>query len=78
MDYVLPVAGRVVPVEVKSGKTGRLRSLHAFVERYRPAVAVRVHGGPHHRDDGILSVPLYAVESLPALLEHEAEGRGRP
>ena len=75
VDYLLPVAGRVVPVEVKSGRTGRLRSLHAFVERYRPAAAVRVYGGPHHRGDGILSVPLYAVESLPALVEREMRDR---
>ena len=75
VDYLLPAGGRVVPVEVKSGKTGRLRSLHSFVERYRPEAAVRVYGGPFHRGGGILSVPLYAVESLPALLEREVRGR---
>ena len=75
MDYLLPAGGRVAPVEVKFGKTGRLRSLHSFVERYRPEAAVRVYGGPFHRGGGILSVPLYAVESLPALLEREVRGR---
>ena len=61
----------MVPVEVKSGKTGRLRSLHSFVARYRPAVSVRVYGGPFRRDGGIVSVPLYALERLPAFLERE-------
>ena len=71
VDYLLPAGGGVVPVEVKAGKTGRLRSLHSFVARYRPAVAVRVYGGPFRRDAGIVSVPLYALERLPAFLERE-------
>ena len=75
VDYLLAAGGRVVPVEVKSGKTGRLRSLHSFVERYRPPAAVRVYAGPFRREAGIVSVPLYALESLPAFLESEVRAR---
>ena len=75
VDYLLAAGGRVVPVEVKSGKTGRLRSLHSFVERYRPPAAVRVYAGPFRREAGIVSVPLYALESLPAFLEGEVRAR---
>ena len=71
VDYLLAAGGGVVPVEVKSGKTGRLRSLHSFVSRYRPASAVRVYAGPFRRDGGIVSVPLYGLESLPGFLERE-------
>ncbi len=71
VDYLLAAGGGVVPVEVKSGKTGRLRSLHSFVARYRPAAAVRVYAGPFRRDGGVVSVPLYGLESLPAFLERE-------
>ena len=45
MDYVLPIRGALVPVEVKSGASGRLRSLHAFVNAAPHATAVRLHGG---------------------------------
>ena len=58
VDYLTAAAGRVIPVEVKSGKVGRLRSLAGFVERYRPPVAVRVYAGGLRRDGGIVSVPL--------------------
>lgn len=77
VDYLLPAGGGVVPVEVKAGKTGRLRSLHSFAARYRPTVAVRVYGGPFRRDGGIVSVPLYALERLPAFLEREAAAASR-
>jgi hypothetical protein len=35
----------VIPVGVKSGKAGRLRSMHEFVDRAPHNYAVRVHSG---------------------------------
>lgn len=45
VDYVLAVDGRLIPVEVKSGASGRLRSLHAFINAASHSVAVRLYGG---------------------------------
>jgi len=47
VDYVLPINGRLIPVEVKSGATGRLRSLHAFMNAALHATAVRFYGGKY-------------------------------
>ena len=77
VDYLTAAAGRVIPIEVKSGKAGRLRSLTAFVERYRPPVAVRVYAGGYRRDGAIISVPLYALTSLRSLLDDEIVDRKR-
>ena len=46
VDFVLQHSGRVIPVEVKAGKSGRLRSLHQFMDRAPHDVAVRLHAGP--------------------------------
>ena len=32
VDYLVPFEGQVLPVEVKAGKTGTLRSLHVFLQ----------------------------------------------
>ncbi len=45
VDYVLPINGNLIPVEVKSGASGRLRSLHAFINAASHATAVRLYGG---------------------------------
>jgi uncharacterized protein len=37
VDYLIEVGGRVVPIEVKAGPSGRLRSLHMLLERYPSA-----------------------------------------
>ena len=78
VDYLVAAHGRVVPVEIKAGKTGRLRSLAVFAEHYRPPVAVRVYGDRFRRDGSIASLPLYGMEGLPAFLAQAFdESRGQ-
>jgi uncharacterized protein len=50
VDYVLPIDGRLIPVEVKSGASGRLRSLHAFINAASHALAVRLYGAPFSKE----------------------------
>jgi len=33
VDYIIPFENYVIPVEVKTGKTGRLCSMHEFIDR---------------------------------------------
>ena len=74
VDYLVAARGRVVPVEVKAGKTGRLRSLAVFAEHYRPPVAVRVYADRLRRDGGVLSAPLYGLEGLDSILRRFVQG----
>lgn len=75
----------IVPIEVKAGRSGSLKSLLQFVHEKRPPVAVRFDANPPSLQtvshairtaEGatdvtarILSLPLYAVEALPRLLQ---------
>lgn len=88
VDYLWPVGESVVPVEVKAGPTGRLRSLHRFLaEKGRevgvrfdsslPArndleVAVRVGGTARTVRYRLVSLPLYLAGQLDRLLALEA------
>ncbi|MFQ6616206.1 MAG: ATP-binding protein [Fidelibacterota bacterium] len=45
VDYVLPHGQFLIPVEVKAGKVGTLRSLHQFMERVDHRYAVRIYAG---------------------------------
>ncbi|MBT3218262.1 MAG: ATP-binding protein, partial [Proteobacteria bacterium] len=46
VDFIVQHRGLVIPVEVKAGKTGKLRSLHQFMNRCDHHFAVRLHAGP--------------------------------
>lgn len=72
VDYVLPVGSRIVPIEVKAGSTGSLRSLHQFLAEKRSDFAIRFNADPpsllqetRRLSDGsavdyrLLSLPLY-------------------
>ena len=74
VDYAISVGARIIPVEVKAGKSGRLKSLHAFLKEKKCALGLRFNadlpslldatdalptgGTVHYR---LLSLPLYLV-----------------
>jgi len=80
VDYVLGVGPHVIPVEVKAGKTGTLRSLHQFMTTHDCPLAVRFNldrpsftqaegklpTGQHYGYP-LLSLPVYMVEQIDAL-----------
>ncbi|MBW2370717.1 MAG: ATP-binding protein [Deltaproteobacteria bacterium] len=85
VDYVIASGNRIVPIEVKAGKSGTLKSLQQFVLRKNTTVTVRfdlnppsIHQVTHaaRLDDSsrpvsytLLSFPLYMVEELPRILD---------
>jgi predicted AAA+ superfamily ATPase len=78
VDYVIQHNSRIIPIEVKSGEAGRLRSLHEFMDRCPHDIAVRVSGVPWRVDQvktiagkpfRLLNVPFYAVSNIHACLD---------
>lgn len=76
VDYLLPVAGRVIPIEVKSGAVGRLRSLHQFMERSDAPFAIRVGDLPYSEEVvsfsdqtpyRLYNLPLHLAGEIPRL-----------
>ncbi len=61
VDFVLQIDGKVVPVEVKKGRRNRSKSLGVFAERYKTEYALRISKKNFGFENGIKSVPLYAV-----------------
>lgn len=45
VDLVYAFQGMLLPIEVKSGSTGKLRSLHQFIDASEHDFAIRVYGG---------------------------------
>jgi len=45
VDFLIPHGKFLIPLEVKSGKTGKMRSLHQFIEASGHEFAVRMYAG---------------------------------
>lgn len=65
MDYLIAAGHRVLPVEVKAGASGTLKSLRSFLDSHpNSPLGVRLFGGAASREASILHLPLYAAGTL--------------
>jgi predicted AAA+ superfamily ATPase len=82
IDYLLEHKGEVIPIEVKSGSTGSLKSLHLFMNIKRSALAVRLNdsipsitavkiknGDEPEISYTLLSLPFYLTSQIHRLLD---------
>jgi predicted AAA+ superfamily ATPase len=61
VDFVIQKGMDVIPVEVKAGMRVRSKSLNIFMEKYKCPYAIRISKKNFGFENGIKSVPLYAV-----------------
>lgn len=67
IDYLLAQNGRVFPVEIKSGHSGRLKSLHLFLQQYSDSPAGYVLSSAPYAElpeQKLIFLPLYYAFSL--------------
>lgn len=78
VDFVFPYKGRLYPIEVKSGKTGTLRSLHQFLEGSDHLHALRLYAGRFRREEHttpsgksfvLHNIPYFLASKIGAILE---------
>jgi predicted AAA+ superfamily ATPase len=82
IDYVIQHGSHIIPVEVKAGKAGSMKSLHAFMQAKQLGCAVRLDINPPSSQVvdvktttaesvkyRLISLPLYMVESIPAAIK---------
>jgi predicted AAA+ superfamily ATPase len=83
VDFIMPWKTGLVPVEVKSGKTGTLRSLHSFIDSSRSAIAVRLYAGapgwqstktPAGTPYYLLNLPYFLASRIPVYLNTAPSG----
>ncbi|TAL27862.1 MAG: DUF4143 domain-containing protein [Nitrospirae bacterium] len=78
IDYLISSHNKLIPVEVKSGKSGTLRSLHNFIDESKNDFAVRIYSGsmgiekirtPHKKQFALFSIPFYLLHRIEQLLD---------
>jgi predicted AAA+ superfamily ATPase len=71
VDYLMNVGSNIYPVEVKSGKTGRLKSIHIFLAEKGIDFGVQISQNQLSFENQVLSVPLYMVHELKRLVSEQ-------
>ena len=73
IDYVCQSGTNLVPIEVKAGKTGRLKSLHRFLQEKREGWGIKISAAPLQYEKPVLSIPFYMVNHWRNLWEARLE-----
>ena len=69
IDFIQTYLGEPLPIEVKSGKTGTLRSLHSFIHLSGIRYAVRLYGGSIRLEQAVTPTgESYCLINLPWFL----------
>lgn len=81
IDYLIQENIDIIPIEVKSGSDGKLRSLQQFMHDKNKKLAVRIYSGNcilqdvsvnvsgHDVEYQLLSIPFYLIEQLSRLIK---------
>lgn len=64
IDYVIEQRGAILPVEVKSGAQGGMKSMHAFLGRRGNGLGIKISNYPFSFDGAVRTLPFYAIEKL--------------
>jgi predicted AAA+ superfamily ATPase len=64
VDYLLQIGRQILPLEVKEGKKGRMKSLYLFLKEKRQKRGLKVSRHGFSDDGTIITIPFYAVERL--------------
>lgn len=64
VDYIIQIGSKVFPIEVKAGKTGRLKSLHIYLEKYSIPFGIKVSQQQKLISKPVLSIPFYLIKNL--------------
>lgn len=77
IDYLQQIDGIIIPIEVKAGKTGSLKSLHLFVYEKKVNIALRIYNGraervslktiipgEEKRNFTLISIPFYLIGQI--------------
>jgi hypothetical protein len=79
VDLVYAIDGKVVPIEIKSGSSGTLKSLHQFIERTNHPYAVRIYAGEFEIQEAttpngvpylLMNLPYYLGTLIPEYLTY--------
>lgn len=83
VDLIIPFKDKIIPIEIKSGKEGKLKSLHQFIEQAPHPYAIRMYAGqfkvekhvtPIKRKPYLLmNLPYYLGSKLPEYISYFTE-----
>jgi len=64
IDFVIDNGHDVIPIEVKAEQNLQAKSLKSYREKFHPQISLRVSMADYKKEEWLVNLPLYAVETI--------------
>ncbi len=64
IDFIVDTGEQIIPVEVKAEVNLKAKSLKTYRDKYSPEISIRTSMTDFKREDGLINLPLYAIETI--------------
>lgn len=73
VDFVIQCGKEIVPIEVKSEKNVKARSLAEYRKKYQPAVSVKTSMRIETNGKEVLNIPLYLISKIKQIISNKTK-----
>ncbi|GHU08391.1 ATPase [Spirochaetia bacterium] len=70
VDFIVQHENEIIPIEVKSDRRTKSKSLNVYINEYKPAHAVRTSLKNYGKENNLYSIPLYLISSVIDIIGH--------
>ena len=64
IDFLIDNGAEIIPLEVKAELNLQAKSLKTYREKYNPKISIRSSMANYKEEDGLIDLPLYAIERI--------------
>ncbi|HRQ45089.1 MAG TPA: ATP-binding protein [Candidatus Goldiibacteriota bacterium] len=64
IDFMIQTGSVIVPIEAKAEQNLHAKSLKTYIEKYKPAAAVRTSMAGFRKDGDIINLPLFMIQQI--------------
>ncbi len=69
IDFLVQLAGNVIPIEVKATENLQAKSLKIYAEKYNPNYVIRTSLSDYRKEEWLINLPLYAISCLRTIVQ---------
>lgn len=73
VDFIIQSGAEIVPIEVKSEKNVKARSLAEYRKKYQPKYSVKTSMRSDTSGEEVLNIPLYLISQMPCFVKEQPE-----
>ena len=64
VDFLIDTGEKIIPIEVKAETNLKAKSLKSYFDKFNPSISVRTAMLDYKKDDWLINIPLWAIESI--------------